>query len=262
LANSRELTILSTVSRLDRVRVLTACYATAIASAVTIEGALNTSAGAALCAVLVAALVNHYIASVGTETGADGVFLALALVPLAGVLSVVMPASQVIQAAWPLLVVAPLLWALVLTARQLGLGRQALGLTLRWPAVQLGIAILGVPLGWLAYIGLRPDPLDGGATGLAVFALSVLAFAEELLFRGLLQPFLCRLYGGVGIAATAMLSAAVALGTGSPAYGLFAWLVAAGFGLAARRSGSIAGTSVARALMFIGLLIVWPNALG
>lgn len=262
MANSHELTVLSTVSRVDRVRVLIACYVTATAAALTIEGALNTSAGAALCAALVVVLVNHYVASVGGESGGDDVFLALALVPLAGVLSVVMPVAQVIPAAWPLLAVAPLLLALALAARQLGLGRTALGLTLNLPAVQLGIALLGVPLGWLAYVGLKPGPLTGGATALAVFALLVLAFTEELLFRGLLQPFLSRLYGGAGIAETALLSAAVALGTGSLPYGLFAWLVAGGFGLASRRTGSIAGTTAARALMFIGLLIVWPHALG
>ena len=262
MANSREVAVISTVPRVDRVRFLVACYATAIAGAITIEGALNTSAGAALCAVLVALLTNHYIASVGTESEADGIFLALALVPLAGVLSVVMPVAQVVPAAWPLLAVAPLLLALALSARQLRLVRTALGLTLKSPVQQLAIALLGIPLGWLAYLGLRPDPLDGGATALAIFALAVLALGEELLFRGLLQPFMCRLYGAAGIAVTAMLSAAIALGTGSLAYGLFAGLVAGGFGLATLRTGSIAGTTAARALLFIGLIIVWPHVLG
>jgi membrane protease YdiL (CAAX protease family) len=186
----------------------------------------------------------------------------LALVPLAGLVSVVMPLAEIIVAAWPLLVVMPLLLALGLTARQLNLGREALGLTLKYGAQQACIMLLGVPLGLLAYVGLRPAALSGGAIALAVGSLSVLAFVEELLFRGLLQPFMCRLYGEAGIAVTATLSAAVAMGARSLPYALFAWLVAGGFGLASRRTGSIAGTSAARALLFIGLLVVWPLVLG
>ncbi len=248
--------------RVGRLRLAVGCYSLAIAAALAIEGALNTTTGAALCAGLVALLLNHHVVTVGAESDADGAFLVLALVPLAGLLAVVMPIAEVIPAAWPLLTAAPLILALAMTARQLDLKPAALGLTLRYPVYQVLIALLGVPLGYLAYIGLRPEVLDGGALGFAVVSLAVLAFAEEFLFRGLLQPLLCRLYGFAGIAATAVLSGTVALGYHSLSYGVFAAMVAAGFGLAARRTGSIAGTTVARALMFAGLLVVWPLVLG
>jgi membrane protease YdiL (CAAX protease family) len=253
---------MSAVSTADRLRAPVAAYTTAIACAVAVESELNASVGAALCGVLVVALLNHHIASLGGESDHRGIFLALALIPLTGVLAVVMPLELLVPAAWPLLVAAPALLAVGLAARTLGLRRAAVGLSAKAPLRQLGIALLGVPLGWLAYVGLRPAVLDGGALGLAAASLALLAFTEELLFRGLLQPTLCRLYGGAGIVSTAMLSAAVALGAHSLAYGVFAGLVAAGFGLAAQRTGSILGTSLARALMFIGLLIVWPLALG
>lgn len=262
MANSSELTVEAAGSTVGRLRVAVGCYAMGIAGALAIEGALNATTGAALCAVLVAVLLNHHVASIGTESDANGAFLILALVPLAGLLAAVMPTAHVIPAAWPLLAGVPVILALTLTARQLHLPLRALGLTLTWPITQVGIALLGVPLGYLAYVGLRPEVLDGGALGLAAASLTVLAFCEELLFRGLVQPLLCRLYGAAGIAATAVLSATVALGADSLSYGLFAALVAGGFGLATRRTGSIAGTTVARALMFIGLLIVWPLVLG
>jgi membrane protease YdiL (CAAX protease family) len=170
-----------------------------------------------------------------------------------------------------MLAVAPLLLAVALTARELGLGRDALYLTLRHRRRQILIALLGLPLGFLAYGGLRPAPLGGvlqlplggGAIAVAIVSLSVLAFAEELLFRGVLQPLLIRVHGrAAGIAVTAALSGTVVLGTRSLPYGAFAALVAGGFGLACNRTGSIAGTSAARALMLIGLLVVWPLALG
>jgi uncharacterized protein len=261
LANSRELTVVSAVSRIDRLRLLVGCYTTAVTSALAVEGELNTTTGAILCALLVVVLLNHHLASLGAEFDSSGVFLVLALLPLAGLLSVVMPVAHVSPAAWPLVVGAPLLLALVLAAEQLGLGRDRVGLTLKYPAYQLGIGALGIPLGLLAFVGLRPEPLSG-SVALAVVALSVLAFAEELLFRGLLQPALCRLYGAAGIEVTSLLSASVALGVHSLPYALFVWLVSMGFGVATERTGSIAGTTVARTLMFIGLLIVWPHVLG
>lgn len=272
MANSSELAVEVPGVRTGRLRLAVGCYAVAVGAALAIEGALNTTAGAALCAALVAVLLNHHVVTVGSEpdaggtvgsaSDARGVFLVLALIPLAGVLAVVMPIANVIPAAWPLLTAAPLILALVLTARQLDPRREAVGLTLRHPVYQVLIALLGVPLGYLAYVGLRPPVLDGGALGLAAVSLTALAFAEELLFRGLLQPRLCRLYGAAGIAVTAVLSATVALGAHSLAYGVFAAIVAGGFGLAAARTGSIAGTTAARAMMFVGLLIVWPLVLG
>jgi membrane protease YdiL (CAAX protease family) len=253
---------MSAVSTADRLRAPVAAYATAVACAVAVESELSASVGAGLCAVLVVALLNHHIAALGSESDHQGIFLALGLIPLTGVLAVVMPLELLVPAAWPLLVAVPALLAVGLAARTLGLRRQAVGLSGTAPLHQLGIALLGVPLGWLAYLGLRPGPLDGGVLGLAAVSLAILAFTEELLFRGLLQPALCRLYRGAGIISTALLSAAVALGAHSLAYGLFAGLVAAGFGLAAQRTGSILGTSAARALLFIGLLVVWPLVLG
>jgi uncharacterized protein len=262
LASLSEVAIAVAAPEEARARTLVGYYAIAIAIALAIEGALSTTGGAVLCAILVAILVNRHVASIGAESDADGAFLVLGLVALAGLIAVVMPTARLEAASWPLLVAGPLILALVLTARQLDLDREALGLTLGFPVAQLGIALLGAPLGLLAYLALRPAPFGGGAVALAVLSVSVLAFVEELLFRGLVQPMLCRLFNGAGIVGTAGLSAAVALGAHSLLYGLFAGLVAGGFGVAARRTGSIAGTSAARALMFIGLLVVWPLVLG
>jgi hypothetical protein len=243
-----------------RLRPLVAGYAVAVAIALLLEGVLNTSLGAALCALMIVVLVNHHLAALRGEPDAGGAFLVLALVPLTGLLSVVMPVAQVSHAAWPILAAAPTLMAVALTARELGLGRVDVGLTLHPLGPQIRIALVGLPLGLLAFGGLRPIALPSGDVALAVAALVALAFTEELLFRGLLQPLMVRLYDEAGIVITAGFSAVVALGTRSVSYGVCAGLVALWFGIVARRTGSIAGVSVARALLYIGLL-AWPHVL-
>jgi hypothetical protein len=236
----------------------------AIAGALAIEGLVSATAGAAACALLVAVLLNHHVATLGWEANAEGSFLVLGLVALAGLLAVAMPIEEVSPAGWPLLFAPPVLLATALAAKHLAVGRGELGLVLgaRWP--QARIALTGVPLGLLAYALVRPAPVAGGAAvavAVAVAGLALLAATEEVLFRGLLQPRLVRLHGEAGVQWTAALSAAAALGTRSPAFALLAGLVAAALGREARRTGSIAGASAARALLFIGLLVVWPHVL-
>jgi hypothetical protein len=244
------------------VRATVGGHTVAIAGALAIEGLVSATAGAAACALLVAVLLNHHLATLGREANAEGSLLILGLVALAGLLAVAMPIEEVSPAGWPLLFAPPVLLAIALAAKHLAVGRCDVGLVLgaHWP--QARIALAGVPLGLLAYALVRPAPIAGGAAAaLAVVALALLAVTEELLFRGLLQPRLVRLHGEAGVQWTAALSAAAALGTHSPAFALLAGLVAAGLGRATRRTGSIAGASAARALLFIGLLVVWPHVL-
>lgn len=245
-----------------QVRATVGGHTVAIAGALAIEGLVSATAGAAACALLVAVLLNHHVATLGGEANAEGSFLILGLVALAGLLAVAMPIEEVSPAGWPLLFAPPVLLAITLAAKHLAVGRGDLGLVLgaRWP--QARIALAGLPLGLLAYALVRPAPVAGGAAvAVAVAALALLAATEELLFRGLLQPRLVRLHGEAGVQWTAALSAAAALGTRSPAFALLAGLVAAALGRAVRRTGSIAGASAARALLFIGLLVVWPHVL-
>jgi membrane protease YdiL (CAAX protease family) len=260
LADSPELAPAAVVDgAVSRVRPFIAGYAVAIDIALALEGLVNAGVGATLCALLIAVLVNHHIAALGGEPDA-GAFLVLALVPLAGLLSVVMPVAQFTHAAWPFLAAAPTLMAVALSARQLGLRREDLGLTLNRLRPQVRIALIGVPLGMLAFGGMSPITFPSGPVALAVAALAGLAFTEELLFRGLVQPLMLHLYGEAGIAITASFSAVVALGTRSLPDGLCAGLLALGFAIAARRTGSIAGVSVARAFIYIGLF-AWPHLL-
>lgn len=246
-----------------RARVVVAAHLAAVAAVLAVEGLLSATAGAAGCAIVLAALINRHVATAAGKGPADGLLLALVPVPLAGMLFVSLPISEVPQAGWPVLVAAPVLLSVVLAARVLGAGRRELGLTAAAPVGQLAVALAGVPLGLGAWLLLRPRPLADGVTiVLAVAALAVLALTEELMLRGLLQPRLFRLLGATGVAWAAALSAAAALGARSGAAAGLAGVLAWVFGWWRHRTGSIAGPSGARALLLIGLFVLWPHLLG
>ena len=152
-----------------------------------------------------------------------------------------------------------------LAARRLGLRREALGLTVPAWRREAGIAAAGLPLGLLAYLIVRPHPVEAGfgATAVAGLAVALLAGAgEELLLRGLLQPLLLRAAGTAGLAWTAGLSAALYAGSRSAATVALAAALSAAAGRAARRGGSIAGVGLAHGLLVAGALVVWPVLLG
>jgi hypothetical protein len=242
-----------------RARVVVGAYVAAVAAVLAVEGLLSATAGAAGCAIALVALVNRHVATPAGKGPADGLLLALVPVPLAGMLFVSLPISEVPQAGWPVLVAAPVLLSVALAARVLGAGRRELGLTAAAPVGQLAVALAGVPLGLGAWLLLRPRPLADGVTiVLAVAALPLLAFTEELMLRGRLF----RLLGATGVAWAAALSAAAALGARSGAAAGLAGVLAWVFGWWRHRTGSIAGPSGARALLLIGLFVLWPHLLG
>jgi membrane protease YdiL (CAAX protease family) len=130
-------------------------------------------------------------------------------------------------------------------------------------AVQVGIGLLGIPLGIVAYLLLEPAPLIDDLAwrhvlGPALVFLLAVGLIEELIFRGLLQTVAERLLGWRGLVFTSVIFAGLHVGYHSSihlalvlATGLlFAWLVA--------RTGSILGTTLAHGLLNIALYLVLP----
>ncbi|MEA2276608.1 MAG: protease family protein [Solirubrobacteraceae bacterium] len=239
-------------------------YAIAVGAALAIQGLAPPLAGTIACGVLVAVLLNDHAA---TGDGRLDPLVALALLPLAGILAVAMPIAEVPVALWPALVAVPMLLAIALAARRLGLSRAMLGLAAPAWRVQGRVAATGLPLGLAAYLVLRPGQLTPheGALAVAGAAVAIGLFAggvEELLMRGLLQPLLVRIDGGRGVAWTAVLSAALYAGTRSAAAIALAGGLSLLAGGVARRTRSIAGVSLGHGLLVAGALVVWPALLG
>jgi membrane protease YdiL (CAAX protease family) len=249
-------------------------YATAIGVAEASIAYWDVSLGALVHGVLLLVLVNQFLfGRTAAPASGDAVYdrppwadaaLALALLPLLRLLSLTMTVPDLPPTARYAVVGAPLL-AAALLAVHIGPFRNVAPRLSAWSwRVQAPIALTGIPLGLAAFaVAERPDGLvDGSDWGRLALGAAILlvftGFAEELLFRGVLQEGLTRVLGGTGPAAAALLFGCTYLGTGPAAYAAFVTAVGFAFGWFVRRTGSLLGVSVAHGLMNIGLLLVWP----
>jgi len=191
----------------------------------------------------------------------------LALAPLLRLLSLTMPNRHVAEIWWYAMAGAPLLLAAFLAARAVPVGWPGLAFRRRRLWMQVPIALLGVPLGMAAYEILTPEPLISPLTVPTVIGASLLlivfsGFADEVVFRGLLQGAARELFGVLGLVVVSALYAGLYIGSLSAAYVAFAGGVGLVLAVAVDRTGMLWGAVGARALLTIGLLIVWPTVLG
>ena len=123
----------------------------------------------------------------------------------------------------------------------------------------------GIPLGIIAYVAFHPVPvvkshelpyLIIGAGILLVF----LGLLEELIFRALLQPYLCSLYGASrGVLITAAMCAVLGSGSRSPVTMLFTFVVALCYGWLVQTNHSIMGVAISHGVIGILTVLVLPN---
>jgi uncharacterized protein len=190
---------------------------------------------------------------------------ALALAPLMRILSLALAIQQIPQIYWYALAGTPLLIALARTIRLLDLSALRLGLRLWSLPVQLLIACCGVPLSIVAPVVLRPIPLAAGSgwydlvIGSAILLIFT-GFAEELLFRGVLQRVLVETFGWRGVLYAGGLYALMHVSSLSWNYVLFAAAMGLFFGWCVFRTGSIWGVVLAHGLMNVGAAFAWPLA--
>jgi len=258
--------------RAPRLTVISA-YLGAIAMAELLTAFVNAEAGMAVHAVLLLALLNHAIAlgplpvppvgRMGPEP-ARVLVPVLALLPLVRFFSLTMPTRGLSPLFWFLLIGAPLLTAVVLIARYIHYSPVDADIW-GWSLAQGLIAATGIPLGVIAYVAFHPVPvvkshdipfLIIGAGILVVF----LGLLEELIFRALLQPHLCSLYGATrGVLITAAMSAVFSSGSRSPVTMLFTFVVAAGYGWLVYTRRSIMGVAISHGVIAIMTILVLPN---
>jgi membrane protease YdiL (CAAX protease family) len=236
-------------------------YAAAImaAEAVTVRGGVVLGT---LChAVLVLALLNHYV-WLGHAPRRQAL-LVLVLAPLLRILSVTMPIKQLPPIYWFVLIGLPLLLSAAWTVRLLGVPWSGLGLRLRsWPW-QCLVACSGIPLGAVGFMVGHPRALIPamdwrdlvvGAIILTIFV----GFTEELIFRGLLQQVMIDVFGPAGLLWSTVIYASLYISSLSWSYVVFIGLVSLFFGWCVQRTGSLWGVIAAHSGLAVGMACVWP----
>ena len=237
-----------------------------VAEVALVQGGLL--AGAICHAVLLLALLVHHIAA--PVAPYHSLLLGLALLPLIRLFGLAVPVAELPYLLWHAMVGIPTVLATLLAIRAEDIEPKLMGIGSRFdPAVQLAVAIVGIPLGLLAWLALRPAPVlvDVGIVPIAlgvIVAVVFIAVVEEVVFRGLLQ----------GVALSALGSPAAAVAVSAATYGVLVvpslsvpfilLMLGTGiiFGWVVEVTGSIYGVIGAHALLAIGLLIVWPMVLG
>lgn len=219
-------------------------------------------AGLLLHAALALALIYH--SALGRAGHERNLALALLLVPLLRIVALALPPSGALLLSITL-AGAGILVAAALVIRALRLRPREVGLTLGEWWMQLMVTGCGIALGYAGAVLLRPELPAGLVSWQAVAALALAllvfaGFAEELIFRGLLQTVSGPALGRWGPLYVATIFALVQLGFGSPLYALLAFITGLVFAGVVRLSGSIIGVALAHGVASIVMLLVMPYA--
>jgi len=212
-------------------------------------------------AILLVVLLSHYALS--EQATYRQMLPVLALCPFLRILSLTVPVKQIPQIYWYVMIGLPLFISFVLTARLLKLPVRHLQRDIGVWWKQLLIALTGVPLSVAAFIMLQPQPLIlvfswyDAIIGSAILMIFT-GFAEEILFRGMIQRAAVQVMGRRAILYSSCLFACMYFGTLSWKYILFMSLVGLFFGWYAFWSNSIWGVGLAHGTINIGMAFVWP----
>jgi membrane protease YdiL (CAAX protease family) len=192
--------------------------------------------------------------------------LALALLPLVRILSLALPAAIVPMIYWYLEIGLAVFEGILLMMRRLDLRPRDVGIRRAPIGEVLSVGLVGALLAVPAYLIVGPVDLGQGQglVGLAVASAVVIIFVgflEELLFRGLIQSAGTALLSRGGVLVSVGATALMYSASLNPRYVVFAAVVAAFFGIVARRSGSIAAPVAGHAALAWVQLVILPMIL-
>lgn len=246
--------------------VIVLTYVLALASAEAILATVGAIAASLAHAFLVVVMLTH-AAGHREERYAD-VLVGLALAPVMRILSLGVPAEGLPPLAWIGLIGTPTLMGAWVATRALHLSPGTIGVARGDPAVQLGIAAAGLPVGLAAYLILRPEPVISSVSPAvvlaALIAISVfIGFGEEVVFRGVIQGVARRAFGSAPAIAIGATSGAIMLvGSGSLAQVLAFGMLSLAAAVVVERTGSIWGVAGAHSVLSFGVLVLWPILVG
>ena len=264
----------STLPRVQAPRLtVISAYLGAIAGAELLTAIVNAEAGLAVHGVILLVLLNHAL-TLGPFTAppagrmspepARVLVPVLALLPLLRFFSLTMPTRGLSPLFWYLLIGVPLLTAVVLIVRYIHYSPVDARIW-GWSVQQGLIAATGVPLGIIAYVAFHRVPVvDSHEIPYLIIGAGILVvfvgLLEELIFRALLQPYLCSLFGATrGVLITAAMSAVFSSGSRSPVTMLFTFVVAAFYGWFVYTNRSIMGVAISHGVIAVMTILLLPN---
>lgn len=237
-------------------------YLTLITLAEALTTLFNPVMGLVAHGLLLVALLIH--GSMFAEQAGQKMLFSLALAPLIRLVSLSIPLQDYVFYFWYLLIGAPLFLSAFLVARYMGFRPHDIGLRLSgWPG-QILIGLMGIGLGYIEYLILRPAPLiktfiieQIWLPGLILIVFTGLL--EEVIFRGVMQKaFVDSLGQFRGLLFVSIVFAVLHLGYHSVFDLIFVFGVGLLFGFITLRFRSILGVTMAHGLTNFCLYLVFP----
>ena len=213
--------------------------------------------------ILVSLLVLYSLKHGGNPS--SKLYLSLSLAPLIRIISLSMPLTIFPRYVGYIVVYIPVLVATVATMRVQGIGFKDAGITFKRPVEQAVIALTGIPIGFVDYLILRPEPLAPGLSfwGLTFLALALLlstGLVEELVFRGIMQRYAVEALGEkLGLIGVALVFTSLHIGWLSILDLAFIFCIGLFYGFSTLRTGNIVGVSLSHGITNVVLFMVAPS---
>jgi membrane protease YdiL (CAAX protease family) len=193
--------------------------------------------------------------------------LALTLVPLIRILSLVMPLSHFPPIRWFIIIGTAVYLAFFVLIFQQKINRKEYGLQLpirKHLPIELGIILLGIPLGFAEFFILRPVPfIDSFSIENIVVAVLILFIAtglmEEIIFRGLLQKKSIDILGvWPGILFITFIFSMLHIGNLSFLDVLLVFCIGGLYAVVVKTTKTVIGVSISHTLVNVFLFIICP----
>jgi membrane protease YdiL (CAAX protease family) len=245
-----------------KLSIIALAYLALLSTAELVTVFVSVQAGILLHMALLLLLLFHTVRRLNVPE--HRLWVSVALMPLIRIVSLTLPLTSFTLSYWFLFTSIPLFAATYMVMRLLNLTWQEVGVTARGLPLQLVVAVMGIGLGYIEYLILRPEPLISDLT-LAQFwwpALILMistGFLEELIFRGVLQSQAVELLGRLqGIVYVAVFFGVLHVGYHSLVDVIFVTVVGLIFGWIVLKTRSIIGVTLAHGLTNIMLFLIMP----
>lgn len=223
---------------------------------------ISAAVGMVMYGFVLVAILLH--ASFLWQHPAHRALLSLTFVPIIRLVSLAVPLGQfpLIQAY--AITGVPLIISAVVSMRSMRMRPREVGLGLgRRPLLQLFIIPTGLVLGIAEYLILRPEAIVVGTSWRdfvvpAIILLVCTGFAEEFMFRGIMQGTMRPLFGTACIVLVSFIFTVQHIGYRSPLDLIIVMVAGLMFGVVAYRSHSIWGVTLAHGLTNIVLFLICP----
>jgi len=186
------------------------------------------------------------------------------ILPMIRIIGLTLPLMQVPTLYWFPIVAIPLFAAVYTIMKIQGLTRKHVGLVWGNKKVQLLVGLTGIFLGTIEYTILQPKPLISVLNPVTLISASIIliistGFAEELLFRGIIQKNAENVFGTIaGLLYTALLFTALHIGWNSFNDLIFVFSVALFYGYSFMKTRSIVGITFSHGISNVLLFLIIP----